>query len=171
MLRSATSADATAIGAIWNPIIRDTPITFWPTERSPADIAAFIESRVAAHACLLAEDAGQVLGFATYKQFRDGSGYARSMEHTIHVAPEARGRGTGRALLLAIEDHARSAGHRLMIGGITGSNIDSLRFHARMGYAEWGHIPAAGWKFGQFHDLVLMGKDLAATGKQGQPFP
>ena len=47
-----------------------------------------------------------------------------------------------------------------MIGGITASNKGSLRFHERHGYARWGVIPAAGWKFGQFHDLVLMGKDL-----------
>ena len=64
------------------------------------------------------------------------------------------------ALLAAVEDHARARGGRLMIGGITGSNEGSLRFHERHGYARWGFIPSAGWKFGQFHDLVLMGRVL-----------
>ncbi len=161
-LRNATPDDVPAIARIWNPIIRDTVITFWPTERTDAEIAALIRDRQAlGHPFTVAEDAGQVLGFATYGQFRTGGGYARSMEHTIHLAPDARGRGTGHLLLKALEDNARAAGHRLLIGGITASNTGSLRFHLRAGYAEWGRIPCAGWKFGAFHDLVLMGKDLA----------
>lgn len=162
MIRASRPEDAAGIAAIWNPIIRESAITFWPTERTEAEIARIIAERQSAgHAHLVAETEGHVTGFATYGQFRGGLGYARSMEHTIHIAADQRGSGLGRALMIAIEDHARAAGHRLMIGGITGSNEGSLRFHARMGYAEWGRIPAAGWKFGQFHDLVFMGKDLA----------
>lgn len=163
MIRPSRPGDAPAIAAIWNPIIRDTEITFWPSERTEAEIAAIITDRQAqGFAHLVAERDGKVIGFANYGQFRAGLGYARSMEHTVHVTPDARGSGTGRALMLAIEDHARAATHRLMIGAVTGSNDASLRFHARLGYAEWGRIPAAGWKFGRFHDLVLMGKDLGA---------
>jgi phosphinothricin acetyltransferase len=161
-IRNAAPADVPAIAAIWNPIVRETVITFWPTERSDEEIAALIRDRQAmGHPFMVVDDAGRILGFATYTQFRHGSGYARSMEHTIYLAPNARGSGTGRLLLAALEDHARAAGHRLLIGGITGSNQGSLRFHVREGYAEWGRIPCAGWKFGAFHDLVLMGKDLS----------
>lgn len=159
-LRPATPADAAAVAAIWNPIIRDTTVTFWPTERDHDQIASIIADRVRTHTFLVALIDGAVVGFATYKQFRDGGGYARSMEHTVYIAPVAKGHGAGRTLLNAVEDHARQAGHRLMIGAITADNADSVRFHARMGYSEWGKIPAAGWKFGRFHDLVLMGKDL-----------
>lgn len=163
LIRAAFPEDARAVAAIWNPIIRDTAITFWPVERSESEIAAIIRNRQAAgHPFLLSlDDAGKVTGFGSYSQFRAGDGYARCMEHSINLAPEARGTGTATTMLTALEDHARSAGHRLMIGGITASNEVSIRFHARMGYAEWGRIPAAGWKFGRFHDLVLMGKDLA----------
>ena len=65
-----------------------------------------------------------------------------------------------RALVTRANLSARARSARLMIGGITGSNIESLRFHERLGYAEWGRIPAAGRKFGEWHDLVLMGLDL-----------
>lgn len=162
MIRPARPGDVPAIAAIWNPIVRDTAITFWPTERSESEIAALIRDRQAAgHPFIVVENAAGVRGFATYGQFRHGGGYAHSMEHTIYLAPEARGGGIGGLLLAALEEHARAAGHRLLIGGITASNEGSLRFHARAGYAEWGRIPCAGWKFGTFHDLVLMGKDLA----------
>lgn len=163
ILRDARVADVSRIAAIWNPIVRDTDITFWPAERSDDDIAGMIRDRQdAGHAFVVAADGDRILGFATYGQFRNGAGYARSMEHTIHVAGDSRSHGIGRLLLTGIEDHARRAGHRLLIGGITATNKGSLRFHARMGYGEWGRIPHAGWKFGRFHDLVLMGKDLAA---------
>lgn len=162
-IRAATPADAAAVAAIWNPIISDTAITFQPCPHSEAGIAAIIAARLAMQTFLVAlPPEGAVCGFATYKQFREGEGYARSMEHTVHLAPGVRGCGIGRTLLRAIEAHARDAGHRLMIGAITGTNLGSLRFHERLGYAEWGRIPAAGWKFGRFHDLVLMGRDLSS---------
>lgn len=163
MIRDAGPDDAPAIAAIWNPIIRDTVVTFWPTPRGDAEIAALIADRQASgHPFVVAEDATGIAGFGTYSQFRTGGGYARSMEHTIYLAPRSQGQGSGRWLLGFLEGHARGKGHRLMIGGITASNDGSLRFHAREGYAEWGRIPCAGWKFGRFHDLVLMGKDLSA---------
>ena len=164
ILRDATPDDAAAVAAIWNQIIRDTVITFWPTERTTREIAAIIAERQdAGHAFLVAEVAGAVQAFASTTQFRAGGGYARSLEHTIHAAPDARGHGLGAALLAAVETHARTQGARLMVGAITGSNAGSLAFHARNGYTETGRIPAAGWKFGQFHDLVLMVKDLSAA--------
>ena len=162
-IRDAAPDDVPAIAAIWNPLIRDTVVTFWPTERTEAEITALIRDRQAEdRPFVVAVAVGTVLGFATYSQFRNGAGYARSMEHTIYLAPEARNSGTGRLLLATVEDHARAREHRLLIGGITASNEGSLRFHVRAGYAEWGRIPCAGWKFGRFHDLVLMGKDLSS---------
>ena len=163
-LRIAEPGDAAAVAAIWNPIIRDTAITFWPQERSDAEIAAIIrDRREAGYPFLLSlNEKGEVSGFASYSQFRAGGGYAKSMEHSINLRPEARGNGTASLLLNTLEDHARAAGHRIMIGGITATNEISIRFHSRMGYSEWGRVPAAGWKFGQFHDLVFMGKDLGA---------
>lgn len=161
MIRDASAADAPAIAAIWNPIIRDTAITFWPTERSVDEIAALIAGRQASgHGFFVAEEPDRIAGFASYAQFRAGGGYARTLEHSVNLAPRARGRGVGAALMAHLEDHARSRGGRLMIGAITASNAASLRFHAARGYAEWGRIPAAGFKFGVFHDLVLMGLDL-----------
>jgi phosphinothricin acetyltransferase len=111
-------------------------------------------------AFFVAEDGGTCLGFATYAQFRAGQGYARCMEHTINLAPEARGQGLGPRLMARIEDHARAAGHHVMVAAITGSNTGSVRFHAALGYVQVGTMRDVGWKFGQYHDLVLMQKTL-----------
>lgn len=160
-IRPATADDAHALCAIWNPIIRDTVITFNPVERSATELAEMIATRQAGPgAFFVAEDAGALLGFASYAQFRGGLGYARCMEHTINLAPAARGQGLGPRLLTAVEDHARTAGHHVMVAAITGSNDGSVRFHAAHGYVHVGTMPQVGWKFGQYHDLVLMQKTL-----------
>ncbi|MCC0075755.1 MAG: N-acetyltransferase [Rhodobacter sp.] len=157
MIRQARAGDAIAILSIWNPIIRDTAITFTSAEKTEAEVVAMIDTRAA----VLVWDAGaEVQGFATYAQFRGGPGYARSQEHTILLGAGARGQGLGRALMTALEDHARAAGHHMLIGGVSGSNPAGVAFHAAIGYAQVGLVPEAGWKFGRYHDLVLMQKIL-----------
>lgn len=157
MIRPGIAADAPAIAAFWNPLIRDTVVTFSPLERSEAEIVQMMVTR---EAFLVATDGGAVLGFATYAQFRAGPGYAFAQEHTIILSPAAWGRGTGRALMAALEDAARAKGHHALIGGVSGSNPAGVAFHAALGYAEVGRLPQVGWKFGQWHDLVLMQKLL-----------
>jgi len=170
MIRDACAADAAAIAAIWNPIIRDTDITFTPVEKSEDQIASLMADRQAAgHAFLLATDGAAPLGFASYFPFRAGPGYARTMEHSVNLPPSARGRGLGRALMTALEDHARARGKRMLIGAITATNTGSLDFHRRLGFAEVGRIRDAGWKFGRYHDLVFMQKLLDPSHGQGAP--
>ncbi|MCC5963874.1 MAG: N-acetyltransferase [Rhodobacteraceae bacterium] len=162
-IRNARLTDAAAIAAIWAPIIRDTVITFNPVFRSAADIAAMIAARQEdGHAFLVAaEGHADCVGFGSYAQFRGGQGYARTMEHTINLAPAARGRGLGRALLHALEDHATRAGAHVMVAAIGSDNTASIRFHRQAGYIRIGTMPQVGWKFGRYHDLALMQKILA----------
>jgi len=168
-IRAATPSDAAGIAAIWNPVIRDTAFTFTDQPKSTDEIAALIQARSnAGLGFLVAVDNG-VLGFATYSQFRAGPGYAGCMEHSILLAPVAQGTGLGRRLMTALEQHAKACGHRMLIGGVSGSNPKGIGFHAALGYAQVGRIPDAGHKQGRYHDLVLMQKILKA--KDGQTAP
>lgn len=161
-IRPATASDADDILAIWNPLIRDTLVTFNAAEKSGPELRAMIAERTAAgHCFLVAEDGGFLLGFATYAQFRGGVGYRRTMEHTIILGPTSRGRGVGRALMTAIEDHARAADVHSMIAGVSGGNPEGRAFHAAVGYVEIAVLPQVGTKFGQLLDLVLMQKILS----------
>ena len=161
MIRAALPTDAAAIAAFWNPFIRDTAVTFNPVEKSPAEISAMIKDRQAAgHGFLVAEQDGTVLGFASYAQFRGGAGYARTMEHTIILSPAAQGTGLGRALMTALEDHARAAGIHSLIAGVSAENPAGRAFQAAIGYAGIATLPQVGHKFGRWMDLVLMQKIL-----------
>ena len=159
-LRPATPEDAAPIAAIWNPYIRDTAITFTTEPKTEAGLAAlFAERQAAGHPFLVAEAEG-ILGFASYAPFRSGPGYAHTMEHTVMLAPEARGRGAGSELIRALEQHARAAAHHSLIGGLSSENPGAIAFHAAKGFTEVGRIPEAGWKWGRWLDLILMQKRL-----------
>ncbi len=163
MIRPATVLDAPAITAIWNPLIEHSAITFNPVVKRPEEVAEMIVARqTAGHGFLVAcdDDDGTILGFASYAQFRAGTGYSRTMEHTIILAPNARGRGMGRTLMAAIEAHAREEGAHQMIAGVSAENVEGIAFHQACGYAEAARIREAGRKFGRYMDLVLMQKFL-----------
>ncbi len=161
MIRDAAGPDAPGIAAIWTPLIRDTTVTFNPEPHSPADIAAMIASRQAAgHGFLVAQDGADLLGFATYSQFRGGLGYRHTVEHTVILAPQARGRGTGRALMMALCDHARVAGMHSMFAGCSAENTAALGFHTAVGFQQVAVLPQVGRKFDRWIDLILLQKLL-----------
>lgn len=161
ILRPAIRADLPEIARLWNHAIRDTVETFNSAEKSLEELEALLDARVAAgHAILVVEDEG-FAGFGHYGQFRGGVGYAHSMEHTLYLAPAAKGRGLGRALLTGLEDHARAQGAHSLIGGIAGENAPSIAFHAHMGYRTVAVVPEVGFKFGRWMDLVIMQKILS----------
>lgn len=161
MIRPATAADAPALAALLNHYILHTAVTFNPVPKTTEDILTMIATKATdGHAFLVAEDAGTVMGQASYGQFRGGAGYKTCMEHSISLLPGTPRKGLGRALLTAIEDHARTRGAHQMIAGVSGENPDGQAFHARMGYAHIATIPEAGFKFGRYMDLVLMQKFL-----------
>jgi phosphinothricin acetyltransferase len=160
VIRDATAADAAAVAALWNHYIRDTVVTFNWAEKPAEEVAGLIAARQAAGHGFLVAEAGALLGFATYAQFRGGVGYARTMEHTILLDPAARGRGTGRALMEAVEDHARRGGAHSIFAGVSGANPEGRAFHAALGYGEVAILREVGRKRDLWLDLHLMQKFL-----------
>lgn len=159
-IRPASAADSDSIAAIWNEVIRLPHVTFTTTAKTSGGVAAVIAGRAAEGWPFLvaADDTadGNVVGFATYAPFRDGPGYRRTMEHSINLAPAARGRGVGRALMQALFAAAADGGIHSLMAAVSGINPDGIAFHRRLGFAEVGRIPEAGWKGGRFIDLVLL---------------
>lgn len=156
MIRAARRDDAAAIAAIWNQVIRETTQTFNSLEKDPEALA----EQIGVQPCYVADDGGRVQGFVTWGQFRSGTGYAHTAEHSIHVAASGRGKGLGRALMAMAEERGRATGLHSMIAGIAGENAGGIAFHSALGYGQVARLPEVGWKFGRWHDLVLMQKML-----------
>ena len=162
IIRAATSADAKAICEIVNWVIRDTLITFASARKTPAQIQETIAEKGDNY--LVAEMDGQVVGHAYYGDFRSGSGYRFTAEHTIHLSPAAHGRGIGRALYHALEQRAIHAGLHVLVAGVSSANPSGVGFHAALGFAEVGRLPEVGHKNGQWLDTILMQKIVSQAG-------
>lgn len=161
IVRPASKVDAAAVTAIWNGYIRDTFVTFNAQEKVADTVARDIAMRLAdGKPFFVAEEKRQILGFATYVQFRSGVGYAHTMEHTILLSAEARGRGVGRALMRALEDHARAAGVHSLFGGVSALNPEGAAFHEALGFVRVATLSEVGWKAGRWIDLDLFQKRL-----------
>lgn len=158
-IRQARVEDAGSITSITNTIIRETLVTFTTNERSVESIVADIKAR--GPGFLVAEHEGEVIGFATYGPFRSGPGYAQCREHSIQLAPEVRGSGLGRLLMTKLQEAAQAERVHVLIAGISSANPAAVAFHAALGFAEVGHLPEVGFKWGQRLDLVLMQKILS----------
>jgi L-amino acid N-acyltransferase len=136
--------------AIWNDVLVDLENRReWWRGRSAAGFPI-----------LAAVAGGDVLGYASYGQFRPFDGYRQTVEHSVYVAENARGRGVGTALLAALEAEARRAQMHVMLGGIAAENEPSIRLHRKLGFMETGRLPGVGRKFGRCLDLVFMQKRL-----------
>lgn len=157
-VRPAEPRDAAQVCAIWNEVIATTAATFTTELKTVDGVTADIAAR--GRAFLVAEVGGEAVGFATFFPFRSGPGYRHTFEHSIQLAPQARGKGTGRALMAALEQVARERGGHSLWAGVSGENPGGLAFHARLGYAEVARLPEVGHKFGRWMDLVLMQKFL-----------
>jgi len=156
-VRVARAGDAPGIVALWNEIIETTAFTFTTALKTEAGIAADIAAR---GACFQVAEADGLLGFATCFPFRAGPGYRFTREHTVMLAPEARGQGAGRRLMRALEAAARAEGTHSLFAGVSGENPDAVRFHEALGYRQVARLPEVGHKFGRWMDLVLLQKFL-----------
>jgi phosphinothricin acetyltransferase len=157
VIRAATPDDAPGIQTLWNLAIRETLITFNSVEKTRDEVR---EAILTHDAFLVAEQDGKLLGYAAFGPFRAGIGYAPTKEHSIMLDPSVRGRGVGRALMTRLEDVARTQGVHSLIAGVSGSNPGAEAFHAAVGFTKVAVVPEVGFKFDQWHDLVLMQKFL-----------
>lgn len=161
IIRPAKLKDAGVICAIWNPIIRDTLVTFNPVEKTPESVSHMLKDKAQAkEPFLLACAQDEVLGFVTYGPFRGGEGYKHTVEHTIILSPAARGKGIGAALMAQIEQMAKSAGKHSIWAGVSAQNTGGVAFHTALGYRTVATLPEVGYKFDTWIDLVLLQKIL-----------
>ena len=98
---------------------------------------------------------GQLLGFATYGAFRAWPAYKYSVEHSVYVHKDHRGKGIGLALMKQLIDAATDQQYHVMVGGIDLANRGSIAFHEQLGFSHAGTIKHAGFKFGRWLDLAF----------------
>lgn len=153
----AREADLPAILDIYNDVIATSTAVFTDQPVTLDDRVAWFRARVAqGYPVLVAREGPDVVGYATFGDFRSWPGYRYTVEHSVHVRSDRRGRGIGPRLIDALIPRAQAAGKHVMVAGIDADNAASIRMHERLGFAPAGHMKQVGWKFDRWLDLVFM---------------
>ena len=162
IIRAAADADDAALAAIYGHHVLHGFGTF---EEDPPSAAEMGRRRAAMTGAglpyLLAEDAGQVLGFAYAGPFRLRAAYRYTVEDSVYIAPDAIGRGVGRAVLGEVLTACEAAGIRQVVAVIGDSaNAASIGLHRSLGFEPAGVGRSFGFKHGRWVDIVWMQKAL-----------
>jgi L-amino acid N-acyltransferase len=165
MIRDATENDLPRILEITNHAIVNTTAVWTLTQATLETRRSWLLERTGQKLpVLVAEEDGDVAGFASYGGFRPQEGFLHTVEHSIYVHPQAQGRGIGRALLTTLVGCAEERGVHVMVGAIDTENAASIALHKWAGFEEAGVVRQCGRKFDRWLDMLLMQKILPGPG-------
>jgi L-amino acid N-acyltransferase YncA len=158
VIRPSRDGDVSEIAAIYGYHVLHGLASFEEIPPDPDELASrrrHILARGLPY--LVAERSGRVLGYCYAAPYRTRSAYRFTLEDSIYVDEAEVGRGLGRALLATLLDRCAELGYRQMVAVIGGSDTwPSIRLHAALGFTRVGLLPAVGFKFGSWVDIVLM---------------
>jgi phosphinothricin acetyltransferase len=164
-IRPMTAADAGQVLAIYQAGLDGGQASF--ETRAPA-WEVFDATRLPGHRHVAVDDAGgEVLGWAAAVPVSDRCVYQGVVEHSVYVAPAARGRGVGAALLRALISSTEAAGIWTIQSGIFPENTASLRLHERAGFRVVGIRERLGRHHGRWRDVVLLERRSPHVGVTG----
>lgn len=157
MIRDAVLSDVNAILEIVNHEIKTSTVLYDYNERTLAfQQQWFLKKQADGLPVIVAEEEGKVLAFGTFGIFRPWDAYQYSVEHSIYVHKDARGKGVGKLLMAELIRLAKEMGFHTMIAGVDASNANSILFHEKFGFKEVGTFKEVGFKFNNWLDLTFM---------------
>ncbi|WP_346621024.1 N-acetyltransferase family protein [Blastococcus montanus] len=154
VVRDATVDDAAACAAIYAPYVTDTAITFETEPPTVEQMAGRITAALRAHAWLVLEDDGRVVGYAYGGPYKERAAYRWSCEVSVYLEAGRRRGGGGRALYGALFERLAARGYRTVVTGMTLPNEPSEGLHRALGFEPIGTYRRIGWKHGQWRDVA-----------------
>jgi L-amino acid N-acyltransferase YncA len=154
VVRDATEDDAAACAAIYAPYVTDTAITFEYEPPSAAEMARRIAVAQRAHAWLVLEDDGRVVGYAYAGPFKERVAYRWSAEVSVYLEAGRRRSGSGRLLYEALFARLTERGFRTLVAVMTLPNDASEGLHRALGFEPVGTLRRVGWKHGEWRDVA-----------------
>jgi L-amino acid N-acyltransferase YncA len=161
-IRDSAPTDIPAIAAIYAHSVSTSLATF---DEQPPSMEEMAQRRAdvvdIGLPFIVAMNDGQILGYAYAAAFRRRTGYRFTLEDSIYVAPAMTHRGIGTALLTALIERCATAGYRQLVAVIGDrAHTASIGLHEKLGFTHVGVLPAIGFKFGRWVDVVLMQRAL-----------
>ncbi len=161
IIRAVRIDDAQSIAEIYGPVVEHTTISFEDVPPEATEMAARIASTIPDYPWLVASNGNRVLGYAYASRHREREGYRYSVDVSVYVADDARGRGIGTMLYSRLFDDLRDGGFHRAFAGIALPNDASVTLHRRLGFSDVGIYHEVGWKFGRWLDVLWLEKTIA----------
>lgn len=156
-VRHAIESDLPAMLEIYNDIIANTTAV-WHYE--PHTLAMrkdwFDQRREQGFPIFVAVENEKLLGFSTIGPFRPWPGYSNTVENSVYVAADSRGKGVAKLLLPPLIEAAMQLKLHAIVAGIEAENTASIALHEKFGFTEVAHFKEVGWKFGRWMDLKFL---------------
>lgn len=142
---------------IFNEAILTSTALYDYKPRAPQSMVGWFEAKRAGNFPVIGvEDAaGTLIAFGSYGSFRAWPAYKYTVEHSVYVHKDHRGKGLGRVVVEELISAARNNGLHAVMGGIDATNAASIALHERLGFEHVGTLPQVGFKFGRWLDLAL----------------
>jgi L-amino acid N-acyltransferase len=157
-IRSAAETDLPQILDIYNEVILNTTAVYnydphtlemrqaWFAEKQAKGLPVFVAI----------EEENTIVGFSTYGPFRSWQAYQYTVENSVYVKADQRGKGIAKLLMQPIIDSAKAAGMHTMVAGIDATNKASIHLHQQFGFTEVACFKEVGYKFGRWLDLAFL---------------
>jgi L-amino acid N-acyltransferase len=156
-IRNATEHDLPDILGIYNEVIINTTAVYdYEPHTLEMRKAWFKTKQEQGFPVFVAEEDGKLLGLSSIGPFRAWAAYQYSVENSVYVASEARGKGIGKLLIPPLIDAAKQLKLHTIIAGIDASNEASIKLHRHFGFEEVAHFKQVGWKFNRWLDLKFL---------------
>lgn len=152
-IRHATIDDAAQIADIYNYYITSTHHTFETEPLEAADMEARIKEVTNGYPFLVADDDGEVVGYAFAAQFKLRQAYEHAAEVSIYVRNEAKQKGIGTRLYDRLFEELADTLTHAIVAGIALPNDPSIAFHEKLGFRKVAHFQEVGYKLGRWIDI------------------
>lgn len=158
IIRDAEEADLPQLLEIHNDAIRKLDAIWIEHEETLEDRRIWLADRKASGfpVVVAVNEDDAVLGYGSYGTYRGRGGYRATVEHSVYLSEDARGKGLGKALLTWLIDKAREDGFHAMVAVIDASNTISIDMHDKFGFESTGVLRQVGQKHGKWLDQVQM---------------
>jgi phosphinothricin acetyltransferase len=156
-IREAVENDLPQILEIYNEVIKNTTAVY---DYDPHTLEMrkqwFATKKDQGFPVFVADENGTILGLSSIGVFRAWAAYKYSVENSVYVAAETRGKGIGKLLIPPLIEAAKKMNMHTIIASVDASNEASLRLHKSFGFEEVAHFKEVGWKFGRWLDLKFL---------------
>ena len=160
-LRQATKNDGEALAAIYKHYVENTAITFEYVAPTSEEFAQRIAHKSEKYPFIIAEEDGRPVGYAYASEYRERAAYSWDVETSVYLDLEHQGRGIGKRLYSALEEILKLQNVVNLYACITYPNEQSIAMHESMGYKFIGRFHAAGFKMGEWHDVIWLEKQIS----------